>query len=823
MSENRDRTKAPDWSPAALVDRLAERGGALSVAQVQGEEVTEISGAAMARRVWGAACALNEAGVQPGDRVALRAANGPGWVAVGLACGWLGAVLAPIDHANEPDEAREEAATTLEAKVFVTDIPASENAPDGLTELNLDDLGEAKREDAPPPAAELDAGTPIALLRTSGTTGPPKLFHLTRRNIGSNVIHLGGSGLVVQDDRVLLPLPMHHAFPWIVGTLVPFQCDAALVLPEGPAGPQIAKALRLAGPSVVVGVPRLYDALLDSIRKRLGRIGTAVLDACVKLRRKTGVALGPWLFGPVRRRAAPNLRLLVSGGARLDPAVGWPLVTLGWDVRCGYGLAETSAIFTGHVGKRRLGTEGWPVGGGEIRIDNPDHEGLGEILVRGPSVFSGYLDNPEANADAFDEGSYFRTGDLGRLDEEGALIVAGRVKEIIVLSGGTKIDPVNLEEQYQAPPEIEEIGIFERDGALLGLIVPNMSEIVKHGPLATNNAVKVALSSVGKELPSNQRLAGFRLTREPLPRTRLGKIRRFKLPELYDQAGKDVQPAETAPPTEEEQSWLSESPRSEIWALVKEMRSDQPVGLDSHLALDLGFDSFDWMTLALKIEDETGVRFEAEDVSQIGTVRELLEAASKKEASPEAASNRRERLEAAKVRWLGPRKGWERAIGSAVTTVISGLMRLLYRVDTSGRENLPETGPAILCPNHVSDLDPVILVAAVPRKTRPKLFWLGDAVRVFGDPIYRRLCRPLQIFPADEASPEVAIELAADVLAQDYIQVWFPEGWRSPDAKLLRFRLGVAEVIRRTGAPAIPVFIEGGLEIWPRERTMPRL
>lgn len=824
MSRNGIRREAGEvapWSPAGIVERLARRGEETVLVQVERDRVVEISGALLARKVWGAARTLAECGVGAGNPVALRAVNGPEWVAIGLACGWLGAILAPIDHLTDPKGAREEAANNLKARVLVTDAPSSKEPGEVQTELSLEDLGEASREEAPP-AAHLEPEAPVALMRTSGTTGPQKLFHLSLANIRANVDGMAGEGLVTRADRVLLPLPMHHAFPWIVGTMTPFHCDAVLVLPEGPAGPQIARALSAARPTVMVGVPRLYNALIEGVRGRLGTMGSSLLDACTSAQRRAGVPVGRVLLRPVRRKVSPDLRLLVSGGARLDPTIGWQLAALGWDVRCGYGLAETAAIFTGHLRESRLGTEGWPLPGGDIRIDEPDENGVGQILVKGPSVFSGYVDNPKENANAFDEDGYFRTGDLGRLDETGALIVVGRVKEMIVSSGGTKVEPSALEEKYQAAAEIAEIGVFERDGVLLGLVVPEVGAVAKRGPLASTDAVRVALSSIGKNLPTKQRLTGYRLTREPLPRTRLGKIRRFQLPVLYDRISESGDKPDISPPNKEDKRWLSESPRAEIWTILREKRKDQPLGLDSHLALDLGIDSFDWMSIAIEIEDRTGIRFEAEDVAEIGTVRELLERASATEPVRDAAARRQQRLEAARKQWLSPRSAWERTAGAVVLGAITGLVRILYRVELGGLENLPASGPALLCPNHVSDLDPVVLMAAAPKHLRPQLFWIGDAVRVFGNPVYRQFCRPLRIFPADKTLPEIGIGLAEDVLAKGKIQVWFPEGWRSPDGKLLRFQPGVGEVIRRTGAPVVPIFIEGGLKIWPRERNMPR-
>jgi len=812
---------ASPWAPAGLVAALASRGAVQAIIEVRDGAVHETTAEALAQLVYGTAKALASAGVLRGDTVVLYAANGAHWPAVGLACGWLGAVLAPVDATASADEARG-IAEGLAAKVVVTDVA------DGLArevpEIAISKLAEAPREAAPPPVT-LGPDDPIALFRTSGTTGPPKKFFLTLENIGTNVDAATRAGLVSSRDRVLMPLPMHHIFPWVVGTLVALNVGAAIVLPESPTGPESTTALRATRPSVLLGVPKLYEAMLDGIRRRLGRFLRSVLVGALWLRRISGLDIGPILFAPVRQAAAPGLRLMISGGARLDRRVSRMLETLGWDVRCGYGLSETAAMFTAELYEKRHGTEGSPVAGCEIRIGDPDESGIGEILLRGPNVFSGYLENPDENAHAFTPDGFFRSGDLGRVDRDGFLTVTGRAKEVIVLGGGKNIYPDDLERKYEAAPDIAEIGVFERQGKLLGLVVPDMTAIAQRGALRAEDAVKVALSSVAKSLPSTQRLSGFQLTPTALPRTRLGKLRRFLLPDLYDQAATGAASPKARELTEEESAWIAAEPRSSVWALLKSERARQSFGLDSHLELDLGFDSFGWMNLSLRIEEATGVRLDARDVAQISTVRELLESVtSNLNKTPADASEwHSRRIEEERIRWLSRRNWVERIIGGALLLIGAGLMRLLFRLKVNGAASLPTTGPLLICPNHISDLDPPAIAAALPRVLWARTSWAADTVRVFGVPVYRVLCRPLRVFPVDETAPLVAVELATEVLRRGEVQVWFPEGWRSADGRLLRFQAGIGLVLKATRAPVVPTFIEGALEAWPRERRFPQL
>ena len=812
------------WSPAAAVASLKEGADRPALLIVAGGLVDTVTSGDLARRVYGAAGALAAAGVRRGDIVVLHGANGPGWIAAALACGWLGASLAPLDTLTDPREAAE-LAVKVGARALVTD--AGVDAGQGLVAaLSLSALGIATRAAAPDPAA-LAPEDPVAVFRTSGTTGAPKTFRLTLGNVAAVADAIAACGLLRPEDRVLMPLPLHHVYAWITATLPTLRIGGALILPESAAGAHVADALRAGRPTVIVGVPKLYDAFLAGLYGRIrsvGRLPAAGFAGLMRLAiaaQHVGLKFGPALFGPLRRAAAPDLRMLVCGGARLEPGTAEALEALGWDVRTGYGLSETASMVAGNLIEKRLGTEGRAMAGAEVRILNADPAGVGEIAVRGPGVFSGYLDNDEENARAFADDGYFRTGDLGRLDRDGFLHVVGRAKEVIVLGGGENLFPEDVEKRYETAADIAEIAVFERGGQLLALIRPDMASIAARGALRAEDAVKVALSGVAKELPSTWRLSGFALTRSPLPRTRLGKLRRFRLPHLYDRAkagaGSDAARALTA----EEQAWVGVPPRKAVWAILARDRPEGAFDLDSHMQLDLGLDSFGWMTLALAIEQETGVRLDPRRIATIASVRDLLEAVSETVATP-AGPSAAASAEAERARWLAPRTATHRMVGHLLLGLNAALMRLLFRLEVSGAERLPLNGPLLICPNHVSDLDPSAIGAALPAVLRPRLRWAADRVRVFPNRLARAFCRALRVFPVDETDPLAAVGMAAEALARGEVQVWFPEGWRSADGRLLPFQPGVGLVLQRTRAPVVPVFIEGTLAAWPRSRRFPR-
>jgi long-chain acyl-CoA synthetase len=363
-------------------------------------------------------------------------------------------------------------------------------------------------------------------------------------------------------DRALLPLPLHHAYPFVVGMLITLSLGTTIVLPGGTTGPALMRALREGDVTTIVGVPRLYEALwaalgarLDAYHLTLRLAFGALLKLTILVQRSSGLCLGRFVFAPVRRAIAPRLRIMVSGGARLERETERQLEALGWMVLSGYGLAETASLFTGNrPSARRAGSAGRPLADGAVRIANPNDEGVGEIELRGSSVTKGYLDNPEANAAAFTPDGWFRTGDLGLIDRDGFLFVTGRTKEVLVLGGGKKVMPEDLERIYGRAPEILEIAILEEKGTLVALVRPDPVKLRQRGATNLRDGVRVILGELAQHLRSYERLSGFALTDQPLPRTRLGKYRRFLLPSLYAQAAvgggrravRTLTPADTA-------------------------------------------------------------------------------------------------------------------------------------------------------------------------------------------------------------------------------------------------------------------------------------
>lgn len=448
------------WTIGGLLRELAARGRHPAIISFDENGIATWESATVADNVLRLASGLRQLGAGRGGTVALWGPNSPVWIIAALAVLAASGTLAPMDDLADPDQF-ETGLKSTNAGLVVTTRRHLEECKAALRAnaagVILLDNGERSEPAATSwrsllgeQAADLPDAVedePAVLTWTSGTTGSPKAFVLTHRNIGCNVEALRGLAIVDRGDRALMPLPLHHAYPFVVGMLATLTIGTTIVLPGGSTGPLLMRVLREAEVTTIIGVPRLYEALAATIAARIDARGRvvrpawrALLRLAVAVQRSTSFPLGRFLFAPVRRGVAPRLRLLASGGARLERGIEEQLMALGWEVLSGYGLAETASLFTcNRPNDRRAGSAGRPLAGGEIRIAEPDDEGIGEIELRGNSITAGYLDDPKANLAAFTADGWFRTGDLGFVDRDGFLFVTGRIKESLVLGGGKKL------------------------------------------------------------------------------------------------------------------------------------------------------------------------------------------------------------------------------------------------------------------------------------------------------------------------------------------------------------------------------------------------
>ena len=475
------------------------------------------------------AAGLVRRGISRGDSVALIAPNSPQWIVAFWAIIGAGAVAVPLDAQSDDHDlkrmieisaCRLAFSTTADAKRLQVIAPSCgtiilDRESDPATAESWRGLLGTTDTSLP----TVTPTEPATIVFTSGTTGAPKAAPLSHANLLANVLALAALRIVGPGDRALLPLPLYHVYPLTIGMITPLAMGCGIVLPAGISGPEIVAASRRGRVTVLVGVPRLYTALLDNIRRGIvarPRLVAALIKmllrfACWAQRHGTNWP-GKILLTSVRQQFAPRLRLLVSGGAAVDVEVEETLDAMGWEMLTGYGLVETSSMLSFNPpGAALPGSAGRPVPGMQVRIANPDADEVGEIEVRGPSLFAGYRNDPAKTKEAFTPDGWFRTGDLGSIDRLGYLHIAARKTETIVLADGKKLFPEEFEAVYGTAPLVREIALLGQNGALVALVVPDLAAARDLVPYGWKTQSVMALQPKLARCRATQDLPGLRL------------------------------------------------------------------------------------------------------------------------------------------------------------------------------------------------------------------------------------------------------------------------------------------------------------------------
>ncbi|MFT3917138.1 MAG: AMP-binding protein [Anaeromyxobacteraceae bacterium] len=440
---------------------------------------------------------LRASGVAKGDRVLLASENRPEWAIAYFGILRAGAAAVPVD----PLLTEKELANlwrSAGAKLGLLSEDAAERNP-GLEVLAAAAVPGAR---AVTFAEALETGGPAAppvrsapedlasLIFTSGTTGTPKGVMLSHRNFASLVARLSAIFDLGPGDGMLSVLPLHHTFEFACGLLVPFSRGTEVAYLDELTADRISDALGSGRVTAMIGVPALWSLLHRKITQELaakpGLVEQAfelLQDANAKLRDSSlGWNLGKVLFWPIHRRFGGRLRILVSGGSALDPEVQKAFLDYGFDLYEGYGLTETSPVLAVSTpdGDIPSGSVGPAIQGVELRIHEPDGEGVGEVIARGPNVMLGYWRggeqsgvDPELTGQVMKDG-WFHTGDLGKLDADGNLTLVGRKKDVIIDANGKNVYPDEVEEAYREPDLVKDlcvVGLPDGTGEKVAMVL----------------------------------------------------------------------------------------------------------------------------------------------------------------------------------------------------------------------------------------------------------------------------------------------------------------------------------------------------------------
>lgn len=798
----------------------------------------------LVRGVASVAGSLSEHGVGRGDRIAILSENRPEWMMAYLAVLAHGAVIVPLDAQLTDKEVALLLSDSGAKAIFVSEacrqkLPGNSSLivitfDPGTTGVPFHEMLTAHHDVAIPPAPP--PGELAAILYTSGTTGDPKGVMLSQGNLASNLESVIRLDLVDQADNFLLLLPLHHTYPAMACILLPFAVGATVTILNSLKGPDILNCLQETGITILVGVPLLFNglrkAIFEEIRKKPAPIRLLVgmfLGINGMLLRTVGMNIGKTLFGAVHARFGPRFRLFASGGARLEPDVYTDMTRLGFTVIEGYGLTETSPVSAFNpLSKQKAGSIGIAVPDVEVRIENPDEHGMGEIAIRGPNVMLGYFKKPQETAEVLHDG-WFLTGDLGYRDEDGYFFITGRSKEMIVLPTGKKIFPDELEKFYKQIPAIREICLIQGERGIEAAVVPDFDYLKRMNLSNSRETISFEIEDLAKDLPPYKRIAGLKIFKEPLPVTRLGKLKRSKVRELYQQGGERA--ATNGP--EVDGALMADPVARKLLECLEPFSSKKKIHSDDNLELDLGLDSLSRVEFVVNLEKAFGVSLPDSFGSAVFTVKDAVQKTKELIASGTFKAGERGRSSWAEILSQEPgddARGMIQLESGPITKVVrytvmlllTAIMKVYGRLSARGLENLPGKGPYIIAPNHLSFADVPSIAAAVSWKTGSQVFFLG-ATAFFGGPITSRLARIFHVIPVDmDTRLHNALQLSAAVLRRGQILLVFPEGSRSRDGSIKEFKKGVGIIAKELNIPIVPVAISGTYAMMPAGRLFPR-
>ncbi len=677
--------------------------------------------------------------------------------------------------------------------------------PHILTSESLDTKGvEALPADTIMPRGADDV---MAIIYTSGTTGAPKGVMLTYANLWYNVDAVANFAKIFKyESRVLMLLPLHHVLPFAGALMAPLYKGGQIYIVESLTPDAILETLSKGRITIMIGVPRLYETFAKGIMNKIN--ASFVTRAIYKICSLIGSdKLSKKIFKSVQDRFGGHVEYFVSGGAALPLETGNIFKTLGLYVLEGYGMTECAPMisFT-RPGERKVGYCGRMLPGCEYRIEES-----GELCVRGANVMKGYYNREEETATVM-RGGWLHTGDTARYDDRYGIQITGRLKEIIVTSNGKNINPAEIENYItQSSRIIKEIGVLLHDNIIQAIVYPDLAAVRADSYSTMDELVRAEIEEYNREAMGYKRIMRYQISSQELPKTRLGKIQRFKLSQMVGERA-EVKKEDT-------------SDRSETFRLLKEFIDDQTgeyANPDSHFEIDLALDSLGRVSLIAFVEERFGVSITEQQLSAMSTLNllsEYVEQESQQISEQQSDVSWEEILRSGKGEVELPRSGF---IHRAMHNIIWFVLSLLFRFRSMGHEDNPAS-PVIFVGNHRSAIDGVLVTTPLKwGEVRNTFFFAKDSHFQSGFRQYMAKRNNIILMNINTNVRE-SMQQMYQVLSMGHNIVIFPEGTRSKSGEMGRFKESFAILSQTLGVRVVPVAISGSEGAAYRSIRVPRL
>ena len=773
---------------------------------------------------YGFARKLDARGVTKGDRVMLWGENSAQWVAAFFGCILRGVIVVPMDDSSAPDFAAR-VYQQVEARLLVGSsqhVQHCSAAGFSSASLSLDDLSDVVDPVSEKPAhVVLGRDDVLQVVFTSGTTAEPKGVIITHGNVLANIDPLEHEirgyqkyERFVHPLRFLNLLPLSHVFGQFLGMFVPPLLGATVIFQNELKPSEIMKTIRRERVSVLVSVPRMLQSLKQKIERDLGESTNENRSEADAFRKRFKSAEGQhflrrwWTFRAIRRRFGWKFLAFISGGAALDSDTEEFWGRLGYAVIQGYGLTETTSLISvNHPFRLGKGSIGKVLPGREVKLAED-----GEILVRGGGVASGYWnqdgEQKAASENSSDGQDWYRTGDIGALDDAGNLYFKGRKKDVIVTPSGMNVHPEDLEAALRRQPEVKDCVVvpIERGGNAepCGLVILRGSANLEHVNL------EQIVQRANQSLAEHQRMhIWVEWPEEDFPRTSTQKPRRNVV--------RDVAQAQLQ---QQRAAVGASTPLKELIARITG-RSGASLREDASLDADLGLSSLDRVELLSTLEDRYQIDLSETRFSAVRTVGDL-ERMMRGESAPAAVYHYPAWTQRWPITWL-------RLLAHYL--LMGPAIMLLGWPRIEGREHLRGVhGPLLVVSNHVGDVDAGFILTALPARYRHRLATAtgGESLEMLRTPhadrpffarIYDRVewtlgVSLLNLFPLPrEAGFRRSFAYAGEAVDRGYSVLVFPEGRHTTDGKLHPFRAGIGLLAANLDIPVLPMRIDGLFEV----------
>ncbi|MCY4483419.1 MAG: AMP-binding protein [Spirochaetaceae bacterium] len=739
------------------------------------------------------AALLRERGVGKGDRVILWGPNAPHWAFAFFGCLRVGAILVPLDLRSTADFVRQVVAKTAPVLAFTSRATGGDAAL-GLPTILFEDL-EGLIYDLPAAEPASLAGEDLAeIMFTSGTTGDAKGVLLTHGNLMAN---LHSVQQVIPGDvsfRMLSLLPMSHMFEQMGSLFAGLGCGANITFATSRQPAILLKTMQERRVNMMLLVPQALDLFMKSIEREVANRGKQhAWDLLMKLARRLPVALRRVLFRQVHARFGGHLRIVVSGGAALDPSLGEKWRLLGVSVLQGYGATEASPVISCHsLTEARFDSVGRPVPGVDVRISE-----AGEIQVRGANVTQGYWQGPEQTAAAFD-GNWYRTGDIGFIDDGGHLHIRGRVKEMIVLANGQNVFPEDVEAVLHRNPALT-------DATVVGLQQGQDTQV--HAVFLLEEPARAAeiVARANRDLAEHQQIRGFTVWPEAdFPRTHTLKVKKAVLIDALSTgpprpAGAAGAAGAHAPAA------AAADPKERLVRLVSEVSglAQEQVLPEHTVGGDLNLDSLKRVEMLSIIEQEMGVYIDESLVGSHTTFAELQELLDSQVQARAALP----------PFYTWPLSMWFSLLREVLhKIVVFPLFSVRYRARATGLEHLPANpgGPLLFAANHNAVRgDSMVLAKVTPRAWRRHLSFAAAAEVTFGKRLTGIFAALIaNAFPLSrENAIRASLEHMGRLMDEGWSVVIFPEGEQRIGGPMLPFQSGTGMLAVESHTPVVPVHL----------------